>query len=186
MGLRGTGSYDFEVPEQLVEAGMTFPVFQHRTITGGDLYGLGPIVVGTISSVAWGLGVAKRALHEIAEIAAGGRTRLGSLPLREQQTFQRDMGFHTTALRAARLLAKEAYEAAVEAVATGADADAKLRETRAAASYVTEISKAAVTFAYEASAARECAIRADSSAAFATSTSVQRTRSSTRATTTRW
>jgi hypothetical protein len=52
MGLRGTGSYDFEVPEQLVEAGMTFPVFQHRTITGGDLYGLGPIVVGAISSVA--------------------------------------------------------------------------------------------------------------------------------------
>jgi alkylation response protein AidB-like acyl-CoA dehydrogenase len=101
--------------------------------------------------VAWGLGVAKRSLHEIAEIAAGGRTRLGSLPLREQQTFQRDMGFHTTALGAARLLAKEAYETAVEAVASGADGDAKLRETRAAASYVTEISKAAVTFAYEAS-----------------------------------
>lgn len=52
MGLRGTGSYDFEIPEQWVEAGKTFSIFGHETITGGPIYGLGPIVLGTISSVA--------------------------------------------------------------------------------------------------------------------------------------
>lgn len=154
MGLRGTGSFDFEVPEQHVERGRTFSLFETRPITGGPLYGLGPIVVGTISSVAWSLGVAKRALFEIAEIARGGRTRLGSLPLREQPTFQRDFGLHTTALAAARLLANESYTRAVEAVATGEPPevrDDRLRETKAAASYATEVAKAAVSFAYEAS-----------------------------------
>ena len=154
MGLRGTGSFDFEVPEQRVEAGMTFPVFQHQTITGGPLYGLGPIVVGTISSVAWALGVASRALHEIAEIAKGGRARLGADPLREQQIFQRDFGFHSEALKAARLLACQAYTSAIDSVARGDSREARedrFRETKSAASYVTHVAKAAVSFAWESS-----------------------------------
>jgi len=153
MGLRGTGSFDFEVPEQHVDAGMTFSLFETQPVTGGALYGLGPVVVGTISSVAWALGVAKRALHEIAEIAKS-RTRLGSLPLREQPTFQRDLGLHMAALQAARLLADDSYTRAVEAISKGEAPDVrarKLRETKAAASYATGVSKAAVTFAYEAS-----------------------------------
>jgi alkylation response protein AidB-like acyl-CoA dehydrogenase len=153
MGLRGTGSFDFEVPEQHVPAGMTFLFFEPPTVTGGAIYGLGPIVLGTISSVAWALGVAKRAFHEIVEVAKGGRTRLGSLPLREQERFQRDLGFHVEAVRAARLLAVDSYTAAVEAISQGEAAeirDERIRATKAAASYVPEVAKAAVTFAYEA------------------------------------
>jgi len=154
MGLRGTGSFDFEVPEQHVDTGMTFSLFESKAITGGALYGLGPVVLGTISSVAWALGVASRALHEVAEIGKGGRTRLGSLPLREQPTFQRDFGKQAVAVKAARQLAKETYGSAVEAITRNAAPEvraARLRETKAAASYVSEVSKAAVTFAYEAS-----------------------------------
>jgi alkylation response protein AidB-like acyl-CoA dehydrogenase len=154
MGLRGTGSFDFEVPEQRVEEGMTFSLFETRATTGGSLYGLGPVPLGTISSVAWALGVAKRALHEIAEIGKGGRARLGALPLAEQPTFQRDLGTHMMGVQSARLLAKQSYESAVEAVEQGASAETcadRLRETKAAASYVSKVAKEAVTFAYEAS-----------------------------------
>jgi alkylation response protein AidB-like acyl-CoA dehydrogenase len=154
MGLRGTGSFDFEVAEQYVEAGRTFSLFQSRTIAGGPIYGLGPIVLGTIGSTAWAIGVAMRALHEIGEIAKGGRARLGSQPLLEQAIFHRDLGLHLTAVQAARLLAKQTYSSAVEAVDRGEPGEAladRLRETRAAASYVTRVAKAAVTFAYEAS-----------------------------------
>jgi len=154
MGLRGTGSFDFEVPEQHVETGRTFSLFESRPVTGGALYGLGPVVVGTISSTAWALGVATRALHEITEITKGGRARMGAAPLCEQQTFQRDLGVHTVAVTAARLLAKETYESAVEAVAEGVLPDViadRLRATKAAASYVTKVAKAAVDFAWEAS-----------------------------------
>lgn len=152
MGLRGTGSFDFEIPDQHIEVGQTFSLFETQPTTGGALYGLGPVPVGTISSVAWALGVAHRALDEIAAIARNGRTRLGSLPLREQPIFQRDFGIHTVAIKAARGLAVETYRAAVDAVTRGAtseEREACLRETKAVASYVTRVAKAAVAFAYE-------------------------------------
>lgn len=93
---------------------MTFSLVEMRATTGGSLYGLGPLPLGTISSVAWALGVAKRALHEIAGIAKSGRARLGALPLAEQPTFQRDLGTHMMGVQSARLLAKQSYESAVE------------------------------------------------------------------------
>jgi alkylation response protein AidB-like acyl-CoA dehydrogenase len=151
MGLRGTGSYDFEIPEQWVEAGKTFPIFHAEVVTGGALYGLGPIVLGTISSVAWAIGVARRALHEIVEIAKV-RARLGALPLRDQETFQRGLGRHTCAVRAARVLAIDAYQRAVEAIERGDEESAigdRLRETKASATWVTEVAKQACSFAYE-------------------------------------
>lgn len=154
MGLRGTGSFDFDVPEQHVDEGMTFSVFQFEIITGGPLYGLGPIVVGTISSAAWAIGVASRALHEIGQIAIAGRTRLGSLPLREQPIFQRDFGHHTMAVDAARLLVKETYTRAVESVARGDAPEVTgdlIRETKAAGTYATKVAKAAASFAYDSS-----------------------------------
>ena len=91
-------------------------------------------------------------------IKGGGEGgRMGAPPLREQQIFQRDFGVHSTALKAARLLAHEAYGSTVAAIERGESKPAfaeRIRETRAAASYVTEVSKAAVTFAYEASGSR--------------------------------
>ena len=133
---------------------MTFWLFETQPKTGGALYGIGPVPLGSISSCAWALGVAERALHEIVEIVNGGRMRLGSSPTREQQIFQRDLGVHMMALQSARLLAKDRYEAAVEAVRKGEAAAERMnliRTTRAAASYVTQIAKAAVVFAYEVS-----------------------------------
>lgn len=154
VGLRGTGSFDFEVPEQFVENGMTFSLFETRPTTGGALYGIGPVPLGTISSCAWALGVAKRALHEIVEIASGGRMRMGSSPMREREIFQRDLGHQMMALESARLLAHDAYGNAVATVARGAASDEcreAIRKTWAAATYVSQVSKAAVVCAYEAS-----------------------------------
>jgi alkylation response protein AidB-like acyl-CoA dehydrogenase len=154
MGLRGTGSYDFHVNEQFVESGMTFSLFETRPTTGGALYGLGPVPLGTISSVAWALGVARRALDEIIRIVNGGRARLGSEPTREQQVFQRDLGKQTMALDAARLLVHEAYGSAVETIGRGAgDEERKqaIRRTWAAATYSSQVAKAATVFAYNTS-----------------------------------
>jgi alkylation response protein AidB-like acyl-CoA dehydrogenase len=152
MGLRGTGSYDFEVPEQFVEKGQTFEIFNADVVTGGPIYGIGPVPVGTISSCAFSLGAAKRALHEIAEIGKAGRGRMGQLPMREQQLFQRDFGLHTIAVESVRVLAHDSYNRAVAAVEAGESKEFiedRVRETKTAATYVTKICKEATTFAWE-------------------------------------
>jgi alkylation response protein AidB-like acyl-CoA dehydrogenase len=41
MGLCGTGSYDFDVPEQFIEEGACFPLFAGEPRTGGPVYRIG-------------------------------------------------------------------------------------------------------------------------------------------------
>ncbi|MCP3985910.1 MAG: hypothetical protein GY723_16125 [bacterium] len=155
MGLAGTGSFDYEVPEQMVDAGATFNAFTLEPKTGGALYGIGAIPLGTVGSVAWAFGVAERALAEIVEIVTThGRARMGALPLKEQQPFQERLGIHSQAVNSARLLAREVYGSTVDAIERGEskpEVVARLRQTKAAASYCLKICTEAVTFAYEAS-----------------------------------
>ena len=152
MGLRGTGSVDFEVPEQFVEDRFTFSLFETTPQVGGPIYGLGAIQLGAISSAGWALGVARRALDEIIGIVERGRARLGSPALREQQLFQTDFGNQVLALDAARLLVHDAYRQAVAYIATGRPCTSLLiNRTRAAVSYVNEVAKNVTRFAYEAS-----------------------------------
>lgn len=157
MGLRGTGSFDYEIPEIFVEEGATWNITMgyapHKS--GGAIFALGPQAYGSIGSSAWAIGVAARALHEIAEIAKAGRTRMGSPPLREQPEFQRDFGFHQAAIEAARIQLLSIYNRAVELIASGAsDAECNdvVRQTKAHANYIVKnVAKSAVVFAWEAS-----------------------------------
>jgi alkylation response protein AidB-like acyl-CoA dehydrogenase len=155
MGLCGTASFDYEIPEQFVEAGLTHSIFETHPRSGGALYGLGPVPLGTISSCGWAIGVAKRALHEIVDIVTTqARTRMGSDPLKEQQVFQRDLALHTQALNSVRLLAHETYGSAVDAIARGESPETLeqiRRESKAAASYIVQVSREATTFAFQAS-----------------------------------
>ncbi len=157
MGLKGTGSYDFEIPEQEIDAGQAWYIFAPGISpyrTGGPIYGVGSMVLGTISSAAWAVGVAARALHEVRELALAGRARLGSEPLAEQPIFQRGLGLHSMAVESIRLLCVDSYQQAVDGSAArvpDAEFEQLLRNTKSAAKYVTEVSKAAVTWAWEQS-----------------------------------
>ncbi|MFT5695900.1 MAG: alkylation response protein AidB-like acyl-CoA dehydrogenase, partial [Myxococcota bacterium] len=157
MGLRGTGSYDYEIPEMFVEQGATWNINMgyspHKS--GAEIYALGPQAYGSIGSCSWAIGVASRALHEIAEIAKAGRTRMGSLPLREQPEFQRNFGFHKVAVESARIQLKSIYNDAIALFKSGASpdecADAVCRSKAHANYIVKQVAKSAVVFAWEAS-----------------------------------
>lgn len=151
MGLRGTGSFDYEVEDQLVEAGWTFPIFGFHVRSGGPLFGIGPIALAGIGHAGWGLGVARRALDEVARIAAAGRARMGATPLKEQQVFQRELGQKTLALQSVRLLAHDVFARAVERVRqSGPLTFADVPELMAATAYLTEVAEDATLFAYRA------------------------------------
>ena len=72
MGLRGTGSFDYSITEQLVEEGRTFWLFDGEPRSGGGVYRLGVVGFAGIGHSGWALGVARRALDEIHDILASG------------------------------------------------------------------------------------------------------------------
>ena len=151
MGLRGTGSFDYRVLEQHVDVEAGFFLFESTVRTGGALYGLGATALAGLGHAGWGLGVAQRALDEIAAVAAGGRVRMGAAALVDQQVFQRDFGEHSLALRAVRLLVHDVYGRALERLRAGDPLDKSWNdEVMATVAYLTQIAEAATLFAYRA------------------------------------
>ncbi len=149
MGLRGTGSFDYRVPEQLVDARHSFYLFEPKVRTGGAIYGLGAAALAGLGHAGWGLGVARRALHEIVLIARGGRSRLGSASLIDQQVFRRELGERMFALNAVRTLNHEVYgrmERRLQAGETLAKVDND--EMMGATAYLTQVCEEIVTWAY--------------------------------------
>jgi indole-3-acetate monooxygenase len=149
LGLRGTGSFDYHVPEQMVEEGWTFPLLNAEVRTGGPLFHLGPIALAGLGHAGWAIGLGLRALDEIETIVTGGRMRLGQTMLKDQQVFQRELGVQRQAMRAATLLAHDSFGRAFVFVEQGNPLTKEvLDDTRAATSWVTRVAEEAVLFAY--------------------------------------
>lgn len=149
MGLRGTGSFDYAIPDQVVDSKYSFYLFDHEVKTGGPFFGLGATALAGLGHAGWGLGVAKRALDEIAGIAKAGRARLGSAGLIDQQVFQRDFGQKTFALNSVRTLAHEVYGRMETRLHAGeklgkADHD----EMMGSVAYLTEVCEDVTSWAY--------------------------------------
>ena len=149
VGLRGTGSFDYQVPEQHVDKQWTFELFNATVKSGGPLFELGPVVLAALCHAGWGLGMGRRALAEIKDIVRAGRTRMGSTPLREQQSFQREFTRLMLALEAAEQLTRQTFQAAVAQASAGQPLDEELTtRTRACATFITQAAENAMSFAY--------------------------------------
>ena len=149
MGLRGTGSFDYRVPEQHVDEGATFWLFDPQVRTGGAFFGLGAAALAGLGHAGWGLGVAQRALDEIGKIATGGRARLSGGALVDQQVFQREYGERCLSLRSVRLLVHEVYGRMERRLQAGEDlAKADHDEMMASVAYMTQVCEDVALWAY--------------------------------------
>ena len=149
MGLRGTGSYDYLVPEQFVDAKSSFYLFEPTVKVGGSFFGLGATALAGLGHAGWGLGVARRALDELAKITGAGRARIGSTPIVDQQIFQREFGEKALALNSVRSLAHEVYARMTRRLAAGevlgkSDND----EMMGSVAYLTQICEEVTVWAY--------------------------------------
>jgi alkylation response protein AidB-like acyl-CoA dehydrogenase len=151
MGLCGTGSYDYAVPEQTVDESFTFRLVEDEPQRGGPLYRLGVLGLTAAGHAAFALGVGKRALEELLTIVAS-KQRLGATsPLREQQLFRHELGMHDAALRAARAFVFESFDDAQSTLERGDDASPLQRQRlRQATTYATRVAVDVVRFAYTA------------------------------------
>ena len=153
-GLRGTGSCDFSVEDELVSEEMTFSLMDW--VRGNAITGGGPVRMGAPATVmpfgiGIALGIARRALDEITTQAIEkGRGFPPSL-LHTHPHFQFALGKAEIELASVRAFALQLLaEVYAETEATGTPPPSRQAEVRAAATYVTEVAQRVTTIAFQA------------------------------------
>ena len=150
MGLAGTGSYDYEVPEQTIHEDFTFDLINAEPRRGGPVYRLGVLGLTAAGHAAFALGVGRHGMDELTRIVQT-KHRLGADPLRDQQLFRHDYAMHDAALLAARAFVFESFATVQDVLDAGDDPSPVQRQRlRQATTYATRVATDAVRFAYTA------------------------------------
>lgn len=150
MGLVGTGSYDYRVDQQEVDAAFTFPLLEAVARRGGPQYGIGLFGIVASGHAGFALGVGRRVLAEVIRIAAG-KQRMGSFEtIAAQQRFQYELAMHDAAMRSARAYVIESFaDAEARAIAGEEISLVVAQRLRQATTYATKVAAEAARFAYE-------------------------------------
>ena len=141
MGLRGTGSCDFSVDDLFVPQQFAWDSTLTEPMRGGALYRLGRPGFVTNEHSAFALGVARRALDEVTDVAASKTRGYNSVNLlANRPAFQRALGECDLRLRAARSLNVEILEEAWQSVCAGNTPPPPLQaRMRSCATYTTDV-----------------------------------------------
>lgn len=142
-GLKGTGSYDYNVADVFVPEHRTFPLFTRTPLRGkAPAFHMGLMPITAAGHAGWALGVAKSMLDDVEELAAS-KVRMGDpAPLANKATFQLGLAHHVAMWRAARLLVEHTFTEVEEAVATGRELSPHMRaDMRVSAVYATNCSR---------------------------------------------
>jgi alkylation response protein AidB-like acyl-CoA dehydrogenase len=150
LGLRATGSVDYRIEDVFVPEDFTHLQSAKIPRQGGALYRLGIWGLGSIGHTAFALGVARRALDEIASIARAEKGRPSIIPQHGGgESFHEQFGRAEAQLRAARAFVHETW-AGIEASLRGGN-DVSTREftlLRLALNHSTTVAVDVCTFAY--------------------------------------
>jgi alkylation response protein AidB-like acyl-CoA dehydrogenase len=150
IGLRATGSYDFEVTEQLLHEDFFFNAGAPVQRRGGALYRMGFMALPCISHGAFALGATRRVLDEWLRFAKG-KPRAGGRPASEMQTFQRDFALATADLHAAEAWLRGTFAKLYEAAQAGDPiADTLRLDGRLAASHALVVAMRVAQTAFAA------------------------------------
>ena len=149
-GLKGTGSYDYNVTDVFVPETRTFELFTHTPERGRSAaFRMGLMPITAAGHASWALGVAKSMLDDVAELAMT-KVRMGDDgALANRTTFQKGLSHHTAMWKAARLLVLDTFAEAERHVAEGGELTPPMRaDLRVAATYATEASREVVQWAH--------------------------------------
>ena len=149
-GLKGTGSYDYNVTEVFVPESRTFELFTRSPERGSSaVFRMGLMPITAAGHASWALGVAKSMLDDVAELART-KVRMGDDgALANRATFQRGLSHHKAMWQAAHLLVLDAFGVAERQVLEdGALTPTMRADLRVAATYATEASREVVQWAH--------------------------------------
>ncbi|MGD9704111.1 MAG: acyl-CoA dehydrogenase family protein [Acidimicrobiia bacterium] len=117
MGLRGTGSIDYNIHAVFVPEDYSHFAFTQQPKRGGVLYNLGIIGFAEICHSGWAIGVGRRLLDELAELTRSKVGRPGTQT--DSDAFHQGFAQAEATYRAARALVYEAWTEATEAIGQG-------------------------------------------------------------------
>jgi alkylation response protein AidB-like acyl-CoA dehydrogenase len=148
LGLDGTGSFDYHIPEQYVDEDLGFSITDARSTRSDPSFQLGFIPLGSLGHGAIGLGIALRAVEELAVIAHSKR-RPGNPGISEQQLFLHDFAEKEASLQAARCFFYDAVRAALRsAEGSGSTSLAEQGRMIQANTYATTVAADVVRWCY--------------------------------------
>ncbi len=149
-GLRGTGSYDYNVSQLFVPRYRTFELFCRTPQRGGSpAFRMGLMPITAAGHASWALGVAKSMIDDVTELALT-KVRMGDdASIAHRTSFQRNLAHHLAMWKATRLLVVSTFGEVEEAVRRGGELTPTMRaDMRVAATYATESSREIVHWAH--------------------------------------
>ncbi len=141
VGLRGTGSCEFSAVDIFVPERFTWGGAEAKPLRGGPNFFLGRPGMQTTGHCGVALGVGRRALDEVTELAQSKKRgyKGAELLVADRGSFQRFLGESDLRLRAAKALCMETLEEAWELVCQGITPPPPLQvRLRASGTYATE------------------------------------------------
>jgi alkylation response protein AidB-like acyl-CoA dehydrogenase len=117
-GLQGTGSLDFSLDGTFVPAELTYELGS-PAVRGGDLFRLGMPAFVSNEVPPLSIGLARRAIDDITELAAHTARFPGGPTVSERAVFHHELGRAEVRVRAARAVHREAMAAAFASAAAG-------------------------------------------------------------------
>jgi alkylation response protein AidB-like acyl-CoA dehydrogenase len=153
-GLRASGSSDYSIEDQFVPEEMSFSLVDlilGNAVTGGAAVRLGRPSIVTSFHIGIPLGIARRALDEIATQAVERGRGFPPSPLPTQPHVQFALGKAEIELAAARAYGLQVMADLYTEAQTGCvPPPARQAEVRAAGSYITEVAQRVTTAAFQA------------------------------------
>ncbi|MGH9079125.1 MAG: acyl-CoA dehydrogenase family protein [Acidimicrobiales bacterium] len=149
-GLKGTGSYDYEVSDLFVPKYRTFELFCRTPLRGGSpAFKMGLLPVTAAGHASWALGVSKSMIDDVTELALT-KVRMGEdSSIAHKASFQRNLVHHQAMWRAAYLLVVTTFGEVEEEVRGGQILSPQMRaDLRVAATYATEAGREIVQWAH--------------------------------------
>jgi alkylation response protein AidB-like acyl-CoA dehydrogenase len=123
IGLRGTGSIDYTMRDVFVPESFSHFAVTERPRRGGALYHIGIIGFATICHSGWAIGVGRRMLDELAQLAQEKSGRPGTQV--DSPAFHEGFGRAEAVYRAGRAFVLEAWRDVEQALDRGAPLDVR-------------------------------------------------------------
>ncbi|MEE2060718.1 acyl-CoA dehydrogenase family protein [Rhodococcus artemisiae] len=149
MGMVGTGSYDYRVTDVFVAERFTMNTFSTVPVRPESVYKLGLLGIGVGGHAPVALGLAERALEEIARIVAGKARPGYDGVVGDSDVFRIEFARHEALYKAACAYVYEVFGDAEETAAAGLPiSDEQHARLRQAATWVQEVAGDVVMFAH--------------------------------------